>query len=57
MFIFGLCSISDDQPTDPSNECQPKCEKRPPKSLKNEMFVFGLSSISDDWLSNPSNES
>ena len=57
MFIFGLHSISDDWPSDLSNEHQPKCEKRPPKSLKNEMFVFGLSSISDDWLSNLSNES
>ena len=33
-----------------------KLEKRPPKSLKNEMFVFGLRSISDDRLSNPSDE-
>ena len=31
MFIFGLRSISDDHLSD---ECQPKCEKRPPKSLK-----------------------
>ena len=33
-----------------------KLEKRPPKSLKNEMFIFGLHSISDDRLSNPSDE-
>ena len=33
-----------------------KKQKRPPKSLKNEMFVFGLHSISDDQLSNPSDE-
>ena len=33
-----------------------KLEKRPPKSLKNEMFIFGLRSISDDQLSNPSDE-
>ena len=33
-----------------------KLEKRPPRSLKNEMFIFGLRSISDDWLSNPSDE-
>ena len=33
-----------------------KLEKRPPKSLKNEMFNFGLHSIYDDWLSNPSDE-
>ena len=57
MFIFGLHSISDNQPSNPSNECRPKCEKRPPKSLKNEMFVFGLSSISDDQLSDLSNTS
>ena len=57
MFIFGLHSTSDDWLSDPSNEHRPKCEKRPPKSLKNEMFVFGLSSISNDWPSDPSNES
>ena len=33
-----------------------KMQKRPPKSLRNEMFIFGLRSISDDWLSNLSNE-
>ena len=56
MFIFGLCSISDDRPSDPSDEHRPKCEKRPPKSSKNEMFVCGLRSISDDWPSDPSNK-
>ena len=56
MFIFGLRSISDDWPSDPSNECQPKCEKRPPKSARNEMFIFGLCSISDDRPSDPTNE-
>ena len=56
MFILGLHLISDDWPSDPSNEYQPKCEKRPPKSLKNEMFVFGLCLISDNRLSDPSNE-
>ena len=40
MFIFGLCSISDDQPIDLSEEHRPKCAKRPPKLLKNEMFVL-----------------
>ena len=34
MFVFGLHSISDDWPSDPSDECRPKCEKRPPKSSK-----------------------
>ena len=57
MFIFGLHSISDDWPSDLRDECQPKCEKRLPKSSKIEMFVFGLSSISDDRPSEPSNES
>ena len=52
MFIFGLCSISDDWPSDLRDEHhQPKCEKSPPKSSKNEMFIFGLHSISDDWPS------
>ena len=37
MFIFGLSSTSDDQPSDPSKKCQPKQkkQKRPPKSSKN----------------------
>ena len=56
MFIFGLCLISDDQQSDLSDEHQPKCEKRAPKSSKNEIFVFGLCSISDDQLGDPSNE-
>ena len=56
MFVFGLRSISDDWPSDMSDKCQPKCEKRPPKSLKNEIFIFGLRSISDDWVNNLSNE-
>ena len=56
MFIFGLCSISDDRPSDLSDEYRPKCEKRPSKSLKNEMFIFGLCSISDDWPGNLSDE-
>ena len=57
MLTFGLCSTSDDQLSDPRDESQPKCEKRPPKSLKNEILVFGLCSTSDDWPSNPSDES
>ena len=40
-----------------SDESQPKCEKKPHKSSKNEMLSFGLHSTSDDWLSNLSNES
>ena len=31
-----------------------KKQKRPPKSLKNQMFIFGLLSTSDDWSSDSS---
>ena len=47
---------SDDWPSNPSNEHQLKCQKRPPKSSKNEMFIFGLHSISDDRPSNLSDK-
>ena len=57
MLIFGLHSTSDDWLSDLNNESRPKCEKRPPKSSKNEMLIFGLCSTSDDWLSDPSDES
>ena len=30
MLIFGLCSTSDDRPSDPSDERLLKCKKRPP---------------------------
>ena len=60
MFIFGLCSTSDDRPSNPGKKCWPKQkkQKRPPKTSKNKMFIFGLCSTSDDrpgWLmdSNP----
>ena len=33
-----------------------RLEKRPPKSLKNEMLIFGLHSTSDDWPSDPGDE-
>ena len=58
MFIFGLCSTSDDWLSDLSDEHRPKCkkQKRPPKSSKNKMFVFGLCSTSDDRPSDLSNE-
>ena len=49
MFIFGLCLTSDDWQSDQSDKSQQKCEKRPPKSSKNEMLSFGLHSTSDDW--------
>ena len=57
MFVFGLRPTSDDQLSDLSDKCQPKCEKRPPKSSKEKMLIFGLCSTSDDWLSDPSDES
>ena len=57
MLVFGLHSTSDDQLNNLSEESQSKCEKRPPKSSKNEMLIFGLRSTSDDQLSDPSNES
>ena len=58
MFIFGLHSTSDDQPSNLSKKCQLKGKKtkRPHKSLKNKMFIFGLHSTSDDWPSDPSDE-
>ena len=34
MLIFGLHSTSDDQLSNLSDESQPKCKKRPPKSSK-----------------------
>ena len=39
-----------------SDERQPKCEKSPPKSSKNEMLISGLCSTSNDQQSNLSNE-
>ena len=54
LLVFGLCSTSGDQL---SNESQPKCDKRPPKSLKNEILIFILRSTSDDRPSDPSDES
>ena len=34
MLIFGLCSTSDDWPSDLSNKSQPKCKEWPPRSSK-----------------------
>ena len=56
MLIFGLHLTSDDWLSNPSNESQQKCEKRPPKSSKNEMLIYGLHSTSDDQPSNLSDE-
>ena len=39
------------------DEIQPKCEKSPPKSSKNEKLIFILRLTSDDWPSDPSNKS
>ena len=57
MLNFGLCSTSDDWPSDLRDESHQKCEKMAAKLSKNEMLAFGLCSTSDDQLSNPSNES
>ena len=55
MFIFGLCSTSDDQPSNPSKNVDQTIKKKwPLKSSKNKMFVFGLCSTSDDRPSDPS---
>ena len=40
MLIFGLHSTSDDQPSDPSDESQPKCKKWSPN--ENEMKKLDL---------------
>ena len=47
MLIFGLCSTSDDWPSDLSDESQPKCKIRP-LSHQNIILIFGLHSTSDD---------
>ena len=54
MFIFGLCSTSDDQPSNPSKNVDQTIKKKkwPLKSSKNKMFIFGLWSTSDDRPSN-----
>ena len=57
MFIFGLRSTSDGQPSSLSTKHQPKSKKnpkRPPKSSKNKMFIFGLCSTSNDLPNDPS---
>ena len=61
MFIFGLCSTSDDWLSALINERQQKCkkkkkQKKAPKSSKNKMFIFGLRSTSDDWPRNLSDK-
>ena len=60
-FISSQCSSfvmgNDDWLSHLSDEIQPKCEKSPPKSSRNEKFIFILPSTSDDWPSDPSNKS
>ena len=54
MFVFGLCSTSDDWLSNPSKTIDQNTKKQkrpPPKSLKNKMFIFRLHSTSDDWPS------
>ena len=41
MFIFGLRSTSDDQPSDPSDKCRPKCEKSPLSHWKMKCSFLG----------------
>ena len=40
MLVFALHSTSGDRPSNLSNESQLKCDKRPPKSSKNEILIF-----------------
>ena len=54
MLIFGLCSTSDDQPSNWSDKSHTKCEKNGHKLSKNEMLPFGLHPTSDDQPSNKS---
>ena len=52
-FVMG----NDDWLSHLIDEIQPKCEKSPPKSSKNEKLSFILCLTSDDWPSDPSNKS
>ena len=52
-FVMG----NDDWLSHLSDESQPKHEKSPSKSSKNEKLIFILRSTSDDWPSDPSNKS
>ena len=56
MLVFGLHSISADQPSNLSNKNHLKCEKMATKLSKNEMLIFGLCLISDDRLTNLNNK-
>ena len=55
IFIFGLCSTSDDWPSDPSIkhwQIMQKKTKKTPWVMENKMFIFELCSTSDCWPSN-----
>ena len=54
MVIFGLCSTSDDWPSDQQKLTE--MQKKTPKSSKNGMLGFGLHSTFDDQLSDLSDE-
>ena len=57
MLAHGLHSTSDDLLSDLNDKSQLKCQKKSPKSSKNEMLIFGLCSTSDDWPSDLSDKS
>ena len=50
-------NVSPSRYSNQSNKSWPKCKKRPPKSMKNEILIFGIHSTSDDRLSDLSKES
>ena len=52
----SLVMGNDDWLSHLSDEIQPKCEKSPPKSSKNEKLIFILRFTSDNWPSDPSNK-
>ena len=59
ILIFGSHSTSDDWPSYPSDESQPKCKKKKiaSKLSNNEMLIFRLHSTSNDRPSDPSDKS
>ena len=62
MFVFGLHSTSDDQPSDLSNECRLKCKKMKKSPLSHQkvkcsfLAYVHLWITFDDWLSDLSDE-
>ena len=57
MLVFVLPSTSDDRPSNPSDESQPKCKKDPLSHQKKKCSFFGLHSTSDDQPSYLSDKS